>query len=133
MPVDVSLRSSMSRRVLTLGWLGRVFLREDQSELEESALPDGLVAAWNAHLPSLEVDDAIRASDRFGEEAERVVLAPLLALFGETSSADSRHGGGEARVAFHAIPMVAEQEWRSASRRMPNGVESCLCEHQPGG
>lgn len=49
-------------------------------DLEEAAFPDCLVFARNAAVPRLEVEDAGLAFLRFGEEAERVVFAPLLPL-----------------------------------------------------
>jgi hypothetical protein len=47
-------------------------------ELEDPALPDGLVLAGNAALPVLQVQDALLCARGLGEEAEWVVAPPLL-------------------------------------------------------
>jgi len=62
------------------GRLGRIFVWKGEREFEETAFPDGLLSSWNANFPHLEVDHAVKASVGFGEEAERVVFAPLLPL-----------------------------------------------------
>ena len=59
--------------------------RERYGHLEQTTLPDGLFLAWNATFPNLQVEDTLLVALGFGEEPERVVLAPLLAVSRVTS------------------------------------------------
>ena len=67
--------------LLTFGWLRGIFVWKVEIELEESTFPDGLLFSWDAHVPHLEIDNAVVLSGWFGKEAEWVVFAPLLSLF----------------------------------------------------
>ena len=63
-------------------------IRERDCHLEHATLPDRLLLARYATLPLLQVEDALSVARRLCEEAERVVLAPLLAAkFGQVSLA----------------------------------------------
>ena len=56
-----------------------ITIRECHGELEEAATPDCLVLARNAALPDFQIQNTLSTPLRLGEEAERMVLAPLLA------------------------------------------------------
>lgn len=51
---------------------------ERHFELEQAALPNRLLFAWDAAIPFLEVHYALRVAHGLCEEAERVVASPLL-------------------------------------------------------
>ena len=53
-------------------------IREDHIKLEQTALPVRLFLAWNATLPSLEVESAVGTLARAREKPKRVVFSPLL-------------------------------------------------------
>ncbi len=53
-------------------------IREQHIELEQTPFPQSLVLAWYPTFPLLQIQDALRRTGGFGEEAERVVTAPLL-------------------------------------------------------
>ena len=53
-------------------------IRKCHHQLEQAALPDGLLLAGDATLPRLEIQHALRVLLWPGVEAERVVLPPLL-------------------------------------------------------
>ena len=59
---------------------GERTVRKSHSQLEETAGPDRLVLAGNTAFPDLEVKHALCSPGRFCEEAEWVVLAPLLSV-----------------------------------------------------
>lgn len=56
----------------------RFTIWEDDAELEETPLPEGLVLAWDSALPDLEVEDALGVALWLGVESKWVVTAPLL-------------------------------------------------------
>ena len=62
----------------TLGWFGRILVRKDDVEFEQTPLPKSFVLAWYTALPFLEIKSTVDAFGGSGEEAERVVSAPLL-------------------------------------------------------
>lgn len=49
-------------------------------ELEETAFPDGLVAAGDRTVPAFEVETALLVLHGPSHEAEGVIFAPLLAV-----------------------------------------------------
>lgn len=64
-----------SGQCLTLG--------EGHFQLEDAALPDGAVLAGNGAFPLPEVEDALGVLHGTGDEAEGVVLPPLLTVINE--------------------------------------------------
>ncbi len=50
-----------------------------------------MILTGNGALPVHQVESPVRVLGRPGDEAERMVFAPCLALFGQTSCCDSRH------------------------------------------
>ncbi len=78
----------MERKCLTFRGLGRVFVRKSEGQLEQAAFPDGLLSPWYPNFPVLEIKHSICASQRFREEAERVVTTPLLSAKGCQSRSD---------------------------------------------
>lgn len=74
-----SAGTGMGRR-LTLGRFRGVLFGEDQQELEETALPQGLLLPGNATLPLLQVEYARAQSLGPSEEAKGVIFAPELSV-----------------------------------------------------
>jgi len=52
-------------------------VRKYNAQLEQSTFPDRLLLARHAAFPHLEVEYALLVLDRFGEEAEGMIFAPL--------------------------------------------------------
>ena len=63
--------------VRTFRRLRGILIRECDLELDQAAFPDGLLLAWYAAVPLLEVLHAVCAAHGFREEAEGVVASPL--------------------------------------------------------
>jgi len=84
--------------LLTLGGLRGVLVRESHSQLEESASPDSLLLAGDTTLPHLQIEDTLRGTRRFREEAEWVVLAPLLSVTCQVSMWEVQRGGATQRA-----------------------------------
>jgi hypothetical protein len=110
------LQSQNQDRTLTLGWfcwvlcnicqpiyrmyrcVVRLTIREDNTQLEQSTLPQSLLLAWYATLPDLQIKDTcLRVSLGFCVEAEGVITSPLLPLLLEAHLTQSHvvllHGG----------------------------------------
>lgn len=75
----------------TLWGLGRVLIRELNLELEQAIGPESLLFARNRAFPLLEIKTTLRVLCGLCDEAEGVILAPLLSLLGETVCTE-RHG-----------------------------------------
>lgn len=95
----------------TLGRLGRVLVRELDLELEEATLPQSLFLARDGALPLLKIETALGVLCGLCDEAEGVILAPLLSLFRETVGTE-RHGSG-ADVLDQEVVVCLELEGRS--------------------
>lgn len=54
-----------------------ILVRKRDFKLEETSLPQRLVLARHSTLPLLQIEDSLLGADRFGEEAEGVIFAPL--------------------------------------------------------
>ena len=80
--------------LLTLGGLRGVLVREGHGQLEESARPDSLLLAGDTTLPHLQIEDTLRGTRRFREEAEWVILAPLLSVTCQVSDREIERGNG---------------------------------------
>ena len=59
----------------------RLTIREDNAQLEQTTLPQGLLLAWYATLPDLQIKHAcLRIPLGLCVETERVITSPLLSL-----------------------------------------------------
>lgn len=55
-------------------------IREDQNQLELAALPDRLLLAWDATLPILQIEQALRVACGLRIEPKGMVLSPELSV-----------------------------------------------------
>lgn len=60
----------------TFWWLGWVFIRERDLELEQAAFPDGLLLAGDTAIPLLKVHHAVGAAHGLCEKAKGMVSSP---------------------------------------------------------
>lgn len=99
---------------LTFGRLGGIFVWKGKSELEQTAFPDCLLSSGNAHIPHLEIDDPVVLADRFGEEAEWVIFAPLLPLLAESIETQTHGGSVSCSCAIVRVDEeeVSREKWR---------------------
>lgn len=79
-----------------LGFRKILTIREDHTQLEEPALPEGLFLARDSALPGLEIQQTLCISLRLRIETKGVVSSPLLALLIQTIHAQ-RHVGAVGR------------------------------------
>jgi hypothetical protein len=79
---------------------------ESHSQLEETTSPDRLVLAGNTTLPDFEVEHTLRSPCRFCEEAEWVVLAPLLSVIRQSVSGSDTQGNACACIGL--LPLLLE-------------------------
>lgn len=80
------------RDELDLGRACRVLVLEDHLAFVEASLPRGALFAGDGELPVRQVEGAVMVLHRPGDEPERMVLPPGLALLGQSSLRDSTHG-----------------------------------------
>lgn len=112
--VQVSLCSVHDLRLYTIahsyGQMKRT-VREGHGKLEETAGPDSLVLAGNTAFPNLEVEHTLGSPSRLREEAEWVVLTPLLPVITQVNRwAEKR---GFARVAWVSYLSSWRRFWQS--------------------
>jgi hypothetical protein len=69
---------------------------EDHAQLEQAPLPQSLLLARYATLPSLEIKKTLSIALRLGIEPKRVVSSPLFALL--VQPVHTQRHGGESRV-----------------------------------
>jgi len=80
------------RGELDLGWGGGEILLEDHVSLVQTALPRRRLLARYGELPLHQVGRPVGVLHGAGDEAERMVFPPLLALLREAGLCDPRHG-----------------------------------------
>ena len=71
----------------------RLTIREDNAQLEQTTLPQGLLLPWDTTLPGLQIENALRIAHRFCVETKWMVSSPGLSLLPEAHHAEGGHVG----------------------------------------
>lgn len=93
-PRGAHVRVEEAGHKLALWRLARVLVRKLHRDPVQPALPVGALLPRHGAVPEHEVERAILVAAWLGNEAMRVILAPVLALLSEPSTSDASHGRG---------------------------------------